>query len=106
MSTDAQQLSLKSQADVIQQYAGAHGFKVVKSYEDPGKSGLNLKYRKGLARLLHDVVRGDPTYRAVLVYDVSRWGRFQDTDEAAHYEFLCRNAGIPLFYCVFCAIEP
>jgi hypothetical protein len=24
------------------------------------------------------------------VYDVSRWGRFQDPDEAAHYEFLCK----------------
>lgn len=31
--------------------------------------------------------------------DVSRWGRFQDVDEAAHYEFLCRSAGIPVRYC-------
>jgi DNA invertase Pin-like site-specific DNA recombinase len=34
-----------------------------------------------------------------LVYDISRWGRFQDTDEAAHYEFLCKKAGIPVHYC-------
>jgi len=34
-----------------------------------------------------------------LVYDVSRWGRFQDTDEAAHYEFLCKLAGVPIHYC-------
>jgi hypothetical protein len=33
------------------------------------------------------------------VYDVSRWGRFQDTDESAHYEFLCKSAGIPVHYC-------
>lgn len=99
MSTDTQQLSLKSQADVIQQYAEAHGFKIVQSYKDPGRSGLRLKCREGLARLLHDVVSGDQLYRAVLVYDVSRWGRFQDTDEAAHYEFVCRNAGIPIHYC-------
>jgi hypothetical protein len=32
-------------------------------------------------------------------YDVSRWGRFQDTDEAAHYEFLCKSAGVPIHYC-------
>jgi len=38
-------------------------------------------------------------YAAVLVYDVSRWGRFQDTDEAAYYEFLCKQAGIPVHYC-------
>jgi len=35
----------------------------------------------------------------ILVYDISRWGRFQDTDEAAHYEFLCKNSGIPVHYC-------
>jgi DNA invertase Pin-like site-specific DNA recombinase len=35
----------------------------------------------------------------ILVYDVSRWGRFQDIDEAAHYEFLCKAAGIPVHYC-------
>jgi len=30
---------------------------------------------------------------------VSRWGRFQDSDEAAHYEFICRQAGVPIHYC-------
>src|SRR5271169_790263 len=35
----------------------------------------------------------------VLVFDVSRWGRFQDADESAHYEFLCKSAGIPIHYC-------
>ena len=36
---------------------------------------------------------------AILVYDISRWGRFQDIDEAAHYEFICKDAGIPIYYC-------
>ena len=31
--------------------------------------------------------------------DVSRWGRFQDADEAAHYEFVCKKAGIKVVYC-------
>lgn len=35
----------------------------------------------------------------ILVYDVSRWGRFQDTDEAAYYEFVCRRAGKAVIYC-------
>jgi hypothetical protein len=30
---------------------------------------------------------------------VSRWGRFQDIDESAHYEFVCRKAGISVEYC-------
>ena len=35
----------------------------------------------------------------ILVFDVSRWGRFQDTDEAACYEFLCKRAGIKVHFC-------
>jgi Recombinase len=35
----------------------------------------------------------------VLVYDVSRWGRFQDANESAHYEYLCKSSGVPIHYC-------
>ena len=99
MSTDHQRLSLESQATAIRRYAAAHGFRIVQSYEDAGRSGLTLKHRPGLARLLEDVVSGMCVYKTILVYDVSRWGRFQDTDEAAHYEFICRNSGTPVHYC-------
>ena len=34
-----------------------------------------------------------------MVYDVSRWGRFQDADESAYYEYLCKRAGIRVHYC-------
>ena len=30
---------------------------------------------------------------------MSRWGRFQDPDEAAYYEFMCKRAGIAVHYC-------
>jgi DNA invertase Pin-like site-specific DNA recombinase len=99
MSTDHQQYSLRSQTAAIQRYAEIHGFRIVQTYEDAGRSGLSLKRREGLARLLHDVVIGAQPFRTILVYDVSRWGRFQDPDEAAHYEFVCKNAGIPVHYC-------
>src|SRR5438309_886063 len=89
MSTEHQQYSLANQAEAISRYAREQGFGVVKTYDDPGKSGLQLRHRKGLKQLLQDVVSGGQPYRAILVYDVSRWGRFQDTDEAAHYEFVC-----------------
>src|SRR5258706_7075456 len=99
MSTDHQQYSLRSQTAAIQRYAEIHGFRIVQTYEDAGKSGLSLKRRYGLARLLHDVVKGAQPYKTILVYDVSRWGRFQDADEAAHYEFVCKSAGVPVHYC-------
>jgi len=100
MSTEHQQYSIENQAAAIQRYADFNGFKIVQTYSDPARSGVVLKRRKGLQELLRDVCSTTAApYRAILVYDVSRWGRFQDTDEAAHYEFLCKASGIPVHYC-------
>lgn len=99
MSTEHQQYSPENQSTAIRSYAEGHGFTVVRTYSDPAKSGLSLKNRRGLRDLLQDVAGGNTDYKAILVYDVSRWGRFQDTDEAAHYEFLCKSAGVPIHYC-------
>jgi DNA invertase Pin-like site-specific DNA recombinase len=99
MSTDHQQYSIENQKAAIQQYAFQHEFSVMKTYTDAGRSGVVLKSRAGLKELLADVLSGNAIFKAILVYDVSRWGRFQDSDEAAHYEFLCKNAGIPVHYC-------
>jgi DNA invertase Pin-like site-specific DNA recombinase len=99
MSTEDQQYSIANQQAKINEYAKKHGFAVTRTYTDSGKSGVVIKHRKGLSALLKDVVGGEADYEAVLVYDVSRWGRFQNPDEAAHYEFLCQNAGIPIHYC-------
>jgi DNA invertase Pin-like site-specific DNA recombinase len=38
-------------------------------------------------------------FSALLVYDVSRWGRFQDVDEGAYYEYVLKKAGIRVHYC-------
>ena len=99
MSTEHQDYSLDNQVAANKEYAERNGFRVIKSYVDAGKSGLALKHREGLAQLLHDVTAENQPYHAILVYDVSRWGRFQDTDEAAYYEFLCKRAGVPVHYC-------
>jgi len=99
MSSDSQQYSLGNQADVIRAYALLHGFEIVQSYEDAGRSGVTAEKRSGLAALLSDVVSGDVAYSDVLVLDVSRWGRYQDPDEAAHYEFMCRASGVNVHYC-------
>ena len=45
--------------------------------------------------LLSDVTDGKTDHKAILVHDVRRWGRFRDTDEAAHYEFVCKIGGHP-----------
>lgn len=97
VSTEHQQYSFANQSAAILKYADSHGFEIVRTYSD-AKSGVALKRRTGLRQMLQDVV-GNTGYRAILVYDVSRWGRFQDTDESAHYEFVCKSAGVPVHYC-------
>jgi DNA invertase Pin-like site-specific DNA recombinase len=99
MSDEGQQFSIENQKAAIHEYAQRQGFEVVKTYADAGKSGVVLKHRDALRELLQDVLRGDAGYKAILVYDVSRWGRFPNNDEGAHYEFVCTQAGIPLHYC-------
>jgi DNA invertase Pin-like site-specific DNA recombinase len=99
MSTDRQRYSIQNQAAVIAAYAHAHNLIIVRTYADEGESGLRLKNRTGLIELLDDVQSGRADFGHILVYDVSRWGRFQDTDESAHYEFICKKAGILVAYC-------
>ncbi|MDX8542005.1 recombinase family protein [Mesorhizobium abyssinicae] len=99
MSTEHQRYSLENQIAAIAEYADLRGYAIVRTYSDAGRSGLSLKGRDGLKQLLGDVVTSQCTYSAVLVLDVSRWGRFQDTDQSAHYEFLCRDAGVAVEYC-------
>ena len=99
MSTDLQKYSIENQAAAIALYAAQNGIEIVRSYEDVGKSGLRIDRREGLKRLLSDVVAGSVNFTKILVYDVSRWGRFQDNDESAHYEFICREAGVNVEYC-------
>lgn len=101
MSTDHQRYSTENQRAALQKYAEEHGLVIVRTYADEGRSGLNLDGRDGLKELIRDVEATSPRpdFRVILVYDVSRWGRFQDADESAYYEYLCRRAGIQVEYC-------
>jgi DNA invertase Pin-like site-specific DNA recombinase len=99
MSTDYQRYSIENQAAVIAAYAQMHSLSIVRTYRDEGESGLKIKNRLGLIQLLDDVRSGQADFDHIMVYDVSRWGRFQDTDEAAYYEFICKQAGIKVAYC-------
>jgi DNA invertase Pin-like site-specific DNA recombinase len=99
MSTEHQQYSTENQADKIREYAARRGIQIVRTYADAGKSGLRMDGRASLQQLIKDVESGDTDFTIILVYDVSRWGRFQDADESAYYEYRCRRAGIQVAYC-------
>jgi DNA invertase Pin-like site-specific DNA recombinase len=49
---------------------------IVQEYSDHGRSGLNIAGREGLNKLMSDVESKRTDFSALLVYDVSRWGRF------------------------------
>src|SRR5882724_10795108 len=99
MSSENQRYSTENQQNAIAEYAQEHGYTVVASYIDAGKSGLSLKGRDALKQLLSDALAKERAFDAILVLDVSRWGRFQNPDQAAHYEFLCRQPGVRVVYC-------
>jgi DNA invertase Pin-like site-specific DNA recombinase len=99
MSTEHQEHSTDNQAAEIRLYAAKRGYDIVRTYADEGKSGLKLDGRDALKQLLDDVEQGRADFEVLLVYDVSRFGRFQDPDEAALYEIQCKRAGITVHYC-------
>lgn len=99
MSTDHQQYSTENQRSTIAEYALKHGLTIVRTYADEGKSGLRLEGRTGLKQLLADAGAQQIDFAVLLVYDVSRWGRFQDADESAYYEFVLKQVGVSVAYC-------
>ena len=99
MSTASQPHSLAQQAATISAYAQGKGYEITKTYQDAAVSGIDVKKRPAFRQLLAAVLGGCAEFEVILVYDVSRWGRFQDPDEAAHYEYLCGQEGVRIEYC-------
>lgn len=99
MSTEHQQYSTQNQAQTIREYAERRGIRIVKTYSDDAKSGLIIGGRMALQQMIADAESGTAKFSVILVYDVTRWGRFQDTDESAYYEYRCRKAGMQVAYC-------
>lgn len=99
MSTEHQQYSIENQERFIREYADRHGMIITKTYDDAGKSGVTLSGRNALKQLLKDVMNHDVNINAVLVYDVSRFGRFPDPEEAAHYSYMLKEHGVRIIYC-------
>lgn len=92
-STEHQKYSIENQADAIRVYAATRGIEIVRTYADQ-KSGVLFDRRHGLRQLIEDVLTGRADFKTILVYDVTRWGRFQDPDESAYYEYICKRAKI------------
>lgn len=98
MSSDVQDLSPAIQRQAISDYAQSNDIRLIATYVDEGRSGLAVKNRPAMKQLLKDVAEDGCPFSMVLVYDVSRWGRFEDTDASAYYEYHCRLNGVDVVY--------
>lgn len=72
---------------------------ITEIFKDEGKSGVQLKGRDAIICLLELVKSGNADFKHLLIYDVSRFGRFQNADEAAFHEYEFNRAGIYVHYC-------
>jgi DNA invertase Pin-like site-specific DNA recombinase len=96
---DKQENSVLIQREKAEQFARQYQIDIIHEEADEGKSGLNAN-RPGFDKLINHYVLSPeaPDFNYILVYDVSRWGRFQDPDEAAYYEMLCKKRGKKVIY--------
>lgn len=99
MSTDHQDYSIKNQMDAIEEYAEKNHLEITEIFKDEGKSGVQLKGRDAIICLFELVKSGNADFKHLLIYDVSRFGRFQNADEAAFHEYEFNRAGIYVHYC-------
>ncbi|MDB5957288.1 recombinase family protein, partial [Ramlibacter sp.] len=67
MSSDKQPFSIAVQQAAIAEYAAAHEICVVATYVDQARSGLSLRGREAMRRLLADVTQNDCPFRVILV---------------------------------------
>lgn len=96
---DKQENSVAIQRQHIEKFAKEHNIQVIHEEADEGVSGLT-ENRLAFKRLFREWIENQdaPGFDYVLVYDTSRWGRFQDPDKAAYFEQLCRERNHQVIY--------
>src|SRR5580704_16402343 len=82
---DRQENSIEIQQEQVGKFAAGHAIEIVREFADRGKTGLCAEGRDAFNEMLRDYVEGGKEdFDYVLVLDVSRWGRFQETDLSAY----------------------
>lgn len=96
---DKQENSVAIQRTHIQEFAQTNNIDIIHEAIDEGKSGLSAN-RPGFDQLFREFILNPNAqpFDYVLVFDVSRWGRFQDQDEAAFWEYRCKKQGKQVVY--------
>ena len=96
-STDRLEQSIGDQRKAVEAWAAENDCEIVREYIDDGISGALTTKREAFLQLIEDSASGD--FEAVLVYDISRFGR-TDTDETGYYRHILRQNGVGVVYCM------
>lgn len=96
MSTDKQEDSPARQRMEIERLAERENFHIIRWYEDHGLTGTESKNRPQFQKLLQDTKTGE--FRAVLMYEQSRFSREDVFDAMVHWRQM-RDNGVKLVTC-------
>lgn len=96
---DKQENSVAIQRQYVEKFAMQHNIEIIHDETDEGKSGL-LANRPAFARIFNNWIQNSeaPEFNYILVYDVSRWGRFQNQDEAGYFTHICTKHNKKVIY--------
>ena len=92
-STDMQDDSINQQKTAIIEWAKKNKVKILRWFEDEGKSGTTFNERPGF-NSLKLAVENNPDFKYVLVYDESRWGRANDPRDNSYWKRHFESKGI------------
>jgi len=90
-STDLQETSLEQQRENVLLFAQKHAIKVVKFFAEEA-CGENVEGRPQFRRMI-DCCKAQQSFQYVLVYDISRWGRFENPKESVYWEVEVERTG-------------
>lgn len=96
---DKQENSVPIQREHAIKFANEHNIEIIYEAADEGETGLTSD-REGFESLFNNFISNPdaPKFDYVLVYDVTRWGRWQNLNAPAHYEFLFEEKGKKVVY--------
>ena len=97
-STDMQEASIPEQKKSIEEYALRNNLEIIRWFEDEGRSGRNAEDRPAFMSMISYVKNSSNSFKFVLVYDVSRWGRFENPKEATYWEIMIEKYGKKVKY--------
>ena len=97
---DKQEYSVEIQQEHVRKFAADNNIEIIKEFADRGVTGVVIDDRDAFNEMMKDYIYGTKRKGLdyVLVFDVSRWGRFQKDDEAAHYSYECSSRGIAVIF--------